>query len=126
MNYTDIILQILLSIVAFICLLGGLNLMIKGSTSFLADGIPAQPILDNLFRFMVGIYFSMGFLIIYLVVNIKEINTIIYFIGIVVTFSGLGRLYSVWKLGSAGKYFFNIMLFEIGLGILIMVLQYLR
>jgi hypothetical protein len=122
----ELILQILLSIVALICLLGGMNLMIKGSTSFLSDGVPAQPILDNLFRFMTGIYFSMGFLLIYVVIDIREINTLIYFIGIVVTFSGLGRLYSVIKLGSAGKYFFGIMVFEIILGFIIIALQFFR
>lgn len=122
----ELILQILLGIVAIICLLGGMNLLIKGSTAFLSDGVPAQPILDNLFRFMAGIYFSMGFLMVYVIVNIKEIQTLIYYLGVVITFSGLGRLYSVSKLGSPGKYFFTIMIFEIALGITVIGLQYLR
>ncbi|HEY5407908.1 MAG TPA: DUF4345 domain-containing protein [Ginsengibacter sp.] len=119
-------LQILLGIVSLICLLGGINLLLKGSTSFLPKNIPTQPILDNLFRFLSGIYFGLGILMAWVVFNFHEINDLIYFIGIVVIFSGLGRLYSRIKVGSAGKYFDYIMLFEIILGTCIILLQYFR
>lgn len=122
----ELSLQILLGIVSLICLAGGINLLIKGTSSFLPETIPTQPILDNLFRFLSGIYFGLGFLMTWVVFNLQEINDLIYFIGIVVTFSGLGRLYSRLKVGTAGKYFDYIMVFEIILGISIVLLQYFR
>ena len=122
----EITLRILLSILSLICCLGGLNLLIKGAGYFLPQTTPPQRILDNLVRFLSGIYFSLGFLIAWVIFNLAEVNSLLYFIGIVVIFSGLGRLYSRMKVGSAGKYFDVIMIFEIVLGMCIMVLQYFR
>ena len=113
----DLALQTLLGMVSLICLFGGMNLLRKGAGSFLPDTIPTPPYLDNLFRFLSGIYFGLGFLLTWVVCNIHQINHLIYFIGIVVAFSGLGRLYSKIKVGSAGKNTENIMVFEIFLGI---------
>ncbi len=121
-----IALQILLGLVTLICLLGGMNLLIKGAGKFLTEVISPQKKLDNLFRFMSGIYFSLGFLMAYVICNLRYQHGLIYFIGLVVIFSGLGRLYSKIKVGSAGKYFDNIMIVELTLGIAIIVLQYLR
>lgn len=122
----EIILKILLGIISLICLSGGLNLLVKGTVSFLPGTVPPQPVLDNLFRFVSGIYFGLGFLMAWVALHLHEINDLIYFIGIVVIFSGLGRLYSRIKVGSAGKYFDYIMIFEIILGISILFLQYFR
>lgn len=122
----EMALRILLGLVTLICLSGGLNLLLKGSTSFLPKGTPALPVLDDLFRFLSGIYFGLGFLMAWVVFNFHEVNDLIYFIGLVVFFSGLGRLYSRIKVGSAGKYFDNIMVVEIILGVTIIILQYLR
>ena len=115
---------ILLGMVALICLLGGMNLLIKGTPTFLPKTLPPQPIMDNLFRFLSGLYFGLGFLMAWVVFNVHKLHGLIYFIGIAVTFSGLGRLYSKVKVGSAGTYFERIMVFEIALGITIVVLQY--
>jgi hypothetical protein len=122
----EIVLQILLSLVALICLLGGMNLLIKGAGAFLPETVGAPPVLDNLFRFLSGIYFSLGFLMAYVVFNFHQINDLIYFIGIVVVFSGLGRLYSRIKVGPSTNYLKFIMIFEVILGIAIVVLQYFR
>lgn len=122
----ELSLQILLSLTALICFLGGLNLLIKGADYFLPKNIPPQIILDNLVRFLSGIYFSMSFLLFWAVYNIHDINTVVYFLGIPIVFSGLGRLYSRLKVGSAGKYFDFIMVFEIVLGVAVIVLEYVR
>ena len=63
---------------------------------------------------------------IWVVINFHGINNLIYFIVIVVIFSGLGRLYSGGKVGKAGKYFDSIMIFEILLGMSIVLLQSFR
>ncbi len=122
----ELSLQILLGLVTLICLLGGLNLLTKGANSFLPKTVPTQPVLDNLFRFLSGIYFGLGFLMGWVVLNFHQINHLIYFIGIVVICSGLGRLYSRIKVGSAGRYFDYMMVIEIILGISIVLLQYFR
>lgn len=122
----EIILKILLGLVALICLAGGTNLLLKGTKAFLDKSIPNQVILDNLFRFLSGIYFGLGLLMVWVVFHLQPLHELIYFIGIVVICSGLGRLYSRIKVGSAGAYFNTMMIVEILLGGAIMVLQYLR
>ena len=122
----ELSLQILLSLTALICFLGGLNLLIKGANYFLPKDIQPQLILDNLIRFLSGIYFSMSFLLAWGVFNIREIHDLVYFLGLPIVFSGLGRLYSRIKVGSAGNYFDFIMVFEIALGAAVIVLEYLR
>jgi len=122
----ELALQILLGMISLICLSGGANLLIKGAAKFLPEPAPPHQSLDNLFRFLSGIYFSLGFLIAWVVFSVDTVGNLIHFIGVVVIFSGLGRLYSRMKVGTAGKYFDFIMSFEIGLGVVIIVLQYFR
>ena len=122
----EITLQILLGILSLICLLGGMNLLLKGAGKFLPENVATPIVLDNLFRFMSGIYFSLGFLVAYVIFNLPQINNLVYFIGIVVIFSGLGRFYSRSKVGSGGKYLDSIMVVEILLGSSIILLEYFR
>ncbi|MFZ1800445.1 MAG: DUF4345 domain-containing protein [Chitinophagaceae bacterium] len=122
----QLIMQIILGILTFICIAGGLNLLIKGTTSFLPGNTPPQPVLDNLFRFMSGIYFGLGFMMAWVAFHIDSAGNLLYFIGFVVMCSGLGRLYSRIKMGSSNNYLFFIMLFEIALGLIIILLQFYR
>jgi hypothetical protein len=116
---------ILLSMVAMICFLGGGNLLIKGSTSFLPQGTPPIPRLDNIFRFLSAIYLGLGFLTVWIILHTTQAGDVLYFVGLVVTFSGLGRLYSRVKVGPAGTYHDVIMVVEILGGIAIATLHYL-
>lgn len=122
----EIALEVLLGLVALICFAGGANLLLKGAMSFLPKELPPQPVLDNLFRFLSGIYFGCGFLFAYAAFNVASVGAVVYLLGLAVACSGLGRLYSRSKLGSAGAYFDFIMVFEVVLGILIIVLAWLR
>lgn len=122
----ELSIQIILGAIAVICFLGGANIVIKGANYFLPVGTPPQIILDNLLRFLSGIYLGMGFLFAWTSLNILEINDLVYFLGVVVAFSGLGRLYSRIKVGPGGKYLNFIMILEIILGISLILLQYLR
>ncbi|MGF7231406.1 DUF4345 domain-containing protein [Arachidicoccus sp.] len=117
-------LSILLGLVSLICFLGGTNILLKGATRFLPKETPPQFILDNLVRFLSGIYIGSGFLFVYAAFNVGMSGNIIYLLGLAVIFSGLGRLYSTSKLGSAGKYFDYIMVVEILLGLSIIVLEW--
>lgn len=118
--------SILLGIVALICFLGGINILVKGAMYFLPKETPPQLVLDNLVRFLAGIYFGCGFLLAYATFNVPAFGNILYFLGIIVCCSGLGRFYSRIKIGSAGRYFDLIMIVEILLGGAIIVLQYFR
>ena len=122
----ELSLRILLGLVALICLLGGTNLLLKGAHAFLPETAKPQPVLDNLMRFLSGIYFGLGFLMAWVVLHLKDIHELVYFVGLVVICSGLGRLYSRAKVGSAGKYFDTMMVAEIALGLIIILLQYFR
>jgi hypothetical protein len=63
------------------------------SRLLLHDTVPPPRVIDNLFRFLCGIYFGLGFLTIWVIVSLHGHKDLIYFMGIVVIFSGLGRLY---------------------------------
>lgn len=119
-------LQIILGLVAAICLIGGFNLLNKGAMAFLPKGHAPAPELDNLFRFTSGIYFGMGFLLIWVVSSIGQHTTLLYFLGLVVAFAGLGRAWSIAKVGSPGTYHKAMMWLEIGLGAAIIALQWMR
>ena len=125
-NDMELTLQIVLSIVACICLGVGTNQLLKGITPFLPETTPPQRKLDNAFRFLSAMFLSFGFLLLWLVFHIEQIHDLIYFVGVVVSCAGLGRLYSRIKVGSAGAYLYYVMLVEILLGICIMLLQYFR
>jgi hypothetical protein len=119
-------LSVLLGLVALICFLGGMNIMLKGAMGYLPKETPPQLILDDLVRFLSGIYIGSGFLFAYAAFNAGTLGNIIYCLGLAVIFSGLGRLYSRYKVGSAGKYFDAIMVVEILLGLTIIVLEWLK
>ncbi|MFY9307747.1 MAG: DUF4345 domain-containing protein [Bacteroidia bacterium] len=99
----ELILQILLGANSIVCLLSGSSLLIRGSRSFLPDVCTPQTTLDNIFRFLSGMYFSMGFLLAWCAFNIKQTFELNYLIGIVIIGAGTGRLYSKIKTGSAEK-----------------------
>jgi hypothetical protein len=122
----EIALQILLSLTSLICFLVGTIGLIKGIQYVLPASIESQKKLDNAFRFLNGMFASFAFLLMWVVLHIHEIHDLIYFIGIVVLCAGLGRLYSRIKVGSAGSYLLYAMLFEIMLGMGIVLLQYFR
>ncbi|MCO5274986.1 MAG: DUF4345 domain-containing protein [Flavobacteriales bacterium] len=119
-------LAILLGLVAIICFLGGTNLMWKGAMPFLPEGTPPQLVLDDLVRFLAGIYLGGGFLLAYAALHVGALGGLLYCLGIMVLFSGLGRYWSRIKLGSAGRYFDVVMVVEVLLGAAIITLAGLR
>lgn len=121
-----LVLGILSGLVALICFLGGTNILLKGAMNFLPKGLPPQLVLDNLVRFLSGIYLGAGFLFAYVAFNVESVGNVLYPLGIMVLFSGLGRLYSRYKTGAAGKYFDFIMVVEILLGLSMIILESLR
>lgn len=122
----ELALQVILGVVTLLCFTIGANLFIKGAMPFLPKSTPPQPKLDNAFRFLSGMFFSFGFLLIWIIIHIETTTDFIYLVGLVVISAGLGRLYSRIKIGSAGSYYDFVMLAEISIGISIALLQYFR
>ena len=85
----ELTLKIILGMVTTICFLGGINLLTKGAKSFLPDSLPVQPRLDNLFRFLSGIYLGLGFLMLWVTIHSSQAGDLLYFIAITVFFQDL-------------------------------------
>ena len=117
-------LRILMGLVALICFVGSLNLLIQGTQGYLPETLPPQLELDNIWRFVSGIYFALGFLIAWSTINIDKTGNLTYFVGLLVIFAGLGRLWSTIDVGSAGTYFDSMMYLEFVLGTGIIILKY--
>ncbi|HLX91065.1 MAG TPA: DUF4345 domain-containing protein [Puia sp.] len=120
----EIALKILLGLATLICFLGGLNLLTKGTKAYLPETVPPQRRLDNIFRFLSGIYFGIGFMLAWVIFHTVQVGDLLYFIGVAIAFSGLGRLYSRIQVGSPGTYYDTMMILEISLGAAIFVLHY--
>jgi len=63
---------------------------VNGAGYFLPKETPPQVVLDNVLRFLAGVYFGMGFLLAWSLFNVRKLDELIYFLGIVVCGSGLG------------------------------------
>ncbi len=122
----ELLIQLIFGILAMICLTGGTILFIKGAGRFIQEPIAPQPQLDNIFRFLSGMYFAFGFMLIWFIFHIQTTTSIIYLIGFVVFCAGFGRFYSSRKVGSPDRYHTFMMYIEMGIGLTIMLLQYLR
>jgi len=86
------IVQACLFLVAAIAFLGGTVQMVKGQPH-------TTPQLDNVHRFMAGVYFSMGLIGLWAAITVREQGTLVYLIAVAVLLGGLGRLVSIRKVG---------------------------
>ena len=84
--------QISLFLVAFICVAGGALQMFLGEP---ASGAR----LDNVHRFMAGVYFSTGFINLWAAVTIRKQGALVYLLAFGVLMAGIGRLISISQVG---------------------------
>jgi hypothetical protein len=92
MPTTQRIVQICLFLVAAIALFGGTFQMLVGQPETTAR-------LDNVHRFMGGVYLSMGIISLWAAVTVRRQRTLVYLIAFGIFMGGLGRLLSISKLG---------------------------
>jgi Domain of unknown function (DUF4345) len=92
MPATQRIVQVCLFLVAAISLFGGTLQMLTGQPE-------TTPRLDNLHRFLGGIYLSMGVIIFWVAVTIRQHRTLIYLIAFGIFVAAIGRLLSMSKVG---------------------------
>jgi hypothetical protein len=86
------VVQICLFLVAAIALLGGTVQILLGQPD-------TTPRLDNIHRFMAGVYFSCGVISAWAAFTIRKQKTLVFLIGLAVLMGGIGRLVSISKVG---------------------------
>lgn len=86
------IVQICLFLVAAIAIFGGTLQMSLGQPE-------TSPRLDNVHRFMGGIYLMSGVTGLWVAATIRQHNTLIFLLGLTVLLGGIGRLISISKVG---------------------------
>ena len=92
MQVSQRIVQVCLFVVAAIALFGGALQMVLGQPE-------TTPRLDNVHRFMAGVYFSMGLVNLWAAVTIRRQGTLVYLLALGVLLAGLGRLVSIAQVG---------------------------
>jgi len=86
------VVQVCLFLVAAIAMLGGTLQMFLGQPDTL-------PRLDNVHRFMAGVYFSTGVINLWAAVTIRRQGTLVYLLALGVLLAGIGRLVSISQVG---------------------------
>ena len=84
--------QVCLYLVAAIALIGGTVQMVLGQPE-------TTPRLDNVHRFMAGVYFSTGLIAAWAAWTIAEQGTLVYLLALGVLLAGTGRLVSIARVG---------------------------
>jgi hypothetical protein len=86
------VVQVCLFIVAAIAMFGG-------TLQFFLGQPDTSPRLDNVHRFMAGVYFSTGLISLWAAWTIQQQGTLVYLIAAGVMLAGIGRLVSIAKVG---------------------------
>ncbi len=89
---SQIIVRVCLFLVAAIALTGG-------ALQFFVGQPNTTPRLDNVHRFMAGVYFSTGLINLWAAITIRHQDTLVYLLALGVLLAGTGRLLSIWRVG---------------------------
>ena len=92
MNTSQMIVQICLLLVAAIAIVGG-------ALQFFLGQPDTSPRLDNVHRFMAGVYFSSGLISLWAALTIRQQGFLVYLLALGVLLAGTGRLVSISKVG---------------------------
>lgn len=86
------IVQVCLFLVAAIAIFGGTLQMVLGQPE-------TAPRLDNVHRFMAGVYLSTGVICLWAAFTVREQGMLVYLLALGVLLAGVGRLISISKVG---------------------------
>jgi len=86
------VVQIALFLVAAIAIFGG-------SLQFWLGQPDTSPRLDNVHRFMAGVYLSTGLISLWAALTIRQQGTLVYLLALGILLAGIGRLVSIAKVG---------------------------
>src|SRR5947209_17678147 len=73
--------------------------MAGGALQFFLGQPDSPPRLDNVHRFMAGVYFSTGLINLWAAITIRSQGTLIYLLALGVLLAGIGRLVSICHVG---------------------------
>src|SRR5262249_47871828 len=73
--------------------------MLGGALQMYLGQPKTEPRLDNVHRFMAGVYFSTGLINLWAAITIRQQGTLIYLLALGVLLAGVGRLVSIGKVG---------------------------
>ena len=117
---SQLIVQIGLFIVALIAIAGGLLQMYLGQPD-------TSPRLDNVHRFMAGVYFSTGLIKLWAAITIQQQGFLVYLLAFGIFFAGIGRLISIRKvrLPKPSALWLGYLVPELGLPFVIAIAHYI-
>ena len=92
MNISQHIVQVCLFLIAAISIVGG-------SLQFYLGQPDTSPRLDNVHRFMAGVYLSTGLICVWAGVTVRQQGFLVYLLALGVLLAGVGRLVSIAKVG---------------------------
>lgn len=89
---SQVVVQVCLFLVAAIAMFGG-------ALQFYLGQPDTSPRLDNVHRFMAGVYFSTGVISLWAAITIRQQGSLVYLLALGVLLAGIGRLVSISKVG---------------------------
>ncbi len=89
---SQIVVQVCLYLVAAIAIFGGCLQMYLGQPA-------TEPRLDNVHRFMAGVYLGTGIICGWAAFTVRQQGTLVYLLAFGVLMAGIGRLISIRKVG---------------------------
>lgn len=89
---SQMVVRVCLFLVAAIAIFGGALQMYLGQPN-------TEPRLDNVHRFMAGVYLSTGFISLWAAITIRQQGTLVYLLALGVFLAGVGRLVSIGTVG---------------------------
>lgn len=92
MKASQRVVQVCLFLVAAIATFGGTVQMVLGQPD-------TTPRLDNVHRFMAGVYFSTGVISFWAAMTVRRQSTLVYLLAFGVLMAGIGRLVSISQVG---------------------------
>src|SRR5579862_5336729 len=92
LTVSQIVVQVCLFLFAAIALSGG-------ALQFYLGQPDTSPRLDNVHRFMAGVYFSTGLICLWAAITIRRQDTLVYLLALGVFLAGCGRLVSIRRVG---------------------------
>jgi hypothetical protein len=92
LTISQTIVQICLFLVAAIAIFGGSVQMTLGQPD-------TSPRLDNVHRFMAGVYLATGIISLWAGITVRQQGTLVYLLALGVLLAGVGRLWSISKVG---------------------------
>jgi hypothetical protein len=116
---SQLVVQVCLFLVAGIAMLGG-------ALQFYLGQPQSEPRLDNVHRFMAGVYFSTGLINAWAASTIRQQGTLVYLLALGVMLAGVGRLVSISKVGlpQPAALWLGYLVPELSLPIIIAVAHY--